>query len=287
MELRLANVTGLPRTNVFTSVTSLHQTLLPLLTAGDTLVVADEQVHHSMHEALRACEGVEICWTPHNDLAAMRAALAKKPADTDAMILADGVYSLEGEVAPVEELYELATETDSLLYLDDSHGFGVFGQRGEGVPCRLGAERNNLIYIGSLSKAMGCYGAFVATTEGIGAAIREFAGGLIFSGPLPSTLLAGAVAATDILLSPRLAKLQERLWENQRRVIDALHVARHQPLSTESPVLCVSFTDFKVFESAVTTLRDHCILASVVAFLRFRADTFESGCRSPRTTRRA
>jgi len=274
LEARLARITGLPRAIVFPTVTSLHQTLLPLLASRGhgagrhrgTLVVADEQVHHSMHEALRACDDVDIRWTPHHDLEAIRSALADKPESQDALILADGVYSLAGKIAPIRQLYKIATDTDSLLYLDDSHGFGVFGQRGEGVPYLLGADRKNLIYVGSLSKAIGCYGGFVGTTETLGAAIRDFAGGLLFSGPLPTTLVAGALAAADILLSPRFAALQGRLWENQRQVIGALRAAGLEPLSTESPILCVNFDSVERLETAMKTLHEHCILASVVAF---------------------
>src|SRR5262249_43930523 len=125
LETRLAAVTGLGDAIVFPSVTSLHQAMLPLLIGHGALVVADEQVHHSMHEALKACDHAEVRWISHNDLDAMKDALADKAPDSDALVLADGVYSLSGEVAPIERLYQLAAETDSLLYLDDSHGFGV------------------------------------------------------------------------------------------------------------------------------------------------------------------
>jgi len=266
LESRLARITGLPQAIVFPSATSLHQTLLPLLAGNDTLVVADEQVHHSMHEALRACEGVDVRWTGHNDLSAVTAALTEDARPPNALILADGVYSLSGEVAPIEKLYQIALDNDALLYLDDSHGFAVFGERGEGVPHSLRGDRNNLLYIGSLSKAIGCYGAFVATTNELGTAIRDFAGGLLFSGPLPIALLAGAVVAADILLSPRLKDLHRRLWQNQERVIAVLREAGLQPISTDSPIVCVDFTDLEHTEHVMTTLRDNHIVASVVAF---------------------
>jgi 7-keto-8-aminopelargonate synthetase-like enzyme len=88
----------------------------------------------------------------------------------------------------------------------------------------------------------------------------------MFSGPLPSVLLAGAVAATEILLSPRLAELQARLWENQRRVVEAVRNTGWQPLSDETPIVCVDFTDTNMVEAIVTCLHEHQVLASVVAF---------------------
>ncbi len=266
LEERLARIVGLPRAIVFPSVTSLHQTLLPLLTGGIKHVIADEQVHHSMHEALKACEDVQVRFTPHNDMAAVESALKEKDPAEDALILADGVYSLEGEIAPIERLYDLAVQSGSLLYLDDSHGFGVFGKRGEGVHHRLQGDRDHLVYVGSLSKAMGCYGGFVATPEALGTAIRSYAGGLMFSGPLPTTLLSGALAACDTLLSPRLAEIHARVWDNQQCVIASLQNAGMKPLSTETPILCVDFVNFNRFRDVVVTLRDHRILVSVVAF---------------------
>lgn len=266
LEARLARVTGLPSAIVFPSATALHQALLPLLARKGTLVVADEQVHHSMHEALKACDGAEIHYTPHNDLAAMSELLARKDPSASALILADGVYSLSGEVAPIQQLYDLAIRTQSILYLDDSHGFGVFGRRGEGVPAKMGVDRDHLIYVGSLSKALGCYGAFAATGAELGASIRDFAGGLLFSGPLPITLLAGAVAAADILLSPRLSELHSRLWRNQNRAVAALREAGFHPMSDESAVVCVDFTSIASISHVIDTLRENGILVSAVSF---------------------
>jgi len=266
LESRLARVTGLPVAIVFPSATALHQALLPLLARKGTLVVADEQVHHSMHEALKACDGPEIQYTAHNDLAAMADLLSQKEPGSPSLILADGVYSLSGEVAPVEKLYDLAVRSESLLYLDDSHGFGVFGRHGEGVPFRLGPVRDHLVYVGSLSKALGCYGAFAGTSATLGAAIRDFAGGLLFSGPLPITLLAGAVAAADILLSPRLSELHDRLWSNQARAVAALRESGFEPMATDSAVLCVDFQSLASISQVIDALRENGILISAVSF---------------------
>jgi 7-keto-8-aminopelargonate synthetase-like enzyme len=251
---------------VFPSATSLHQTLLPLLTERRTRVVADDQIHHSMHEALRACKDVDLHWIRHNDLAAMESHLRDCPEGTEKLLLADGVYSLSGRIAPLQRLYSMAVENDALLYLDDSHGFGVFGRHGEGVPHLLHGERENLIYVGSLSKAIGCYGGFAATDQDLGTAIRDYCGGIMFSGPLPAVLLAGAVAATEFLLSPQLSEIQAGLWENQRRVVEAVRNTGWQPLSDESPIVCVDFTDAARVEAIVTCMREHQVLASVVAF---------------------
>ena len=266
LEQQLASIMSTDDAVVFPSATSLHQTLLPLLTGKTALVVADDQVHHSMHEALRACPGAEVHWIRHNDLSAMEAALSRSPEGTEKFVLADGIYSLSGQVAPVEKLYRLAEKHDALLYLDDSHGFGVFGSRGQGVAHFLNGERENLIYVGSLSKAIGCYGGFVATDKEIGTAIRDFAGGIMFSGPLPSVLLAGAVAATQILLSPRLTEIQARMWENQRRVVEVVRATGWKPLSDSTPIVCVDFTSVTLVESIVKAMKEAHVLASVVAF---------------------
>lgn len=266
LEQQLARIMATDDAIVFPSATSLHQSLLPLLTGKRTLVVADDQVHHSMHEALRACPGAEIHWIRHNDLNAMDAALSRCPEGVEKLVLADGIYSLSGQVAPVEKLYRLALKHDALFYLDDSHGFGVFGAHGEGVAHLLEKPRDHLIYVGSLSKAIGCYGGFVATDKDLGTVIRDYAGGIMFSGPLPSVLLAGAVAATQILLSPRLADIQSRMWENQRRVVDAVRAAGWEPISDATPIVCVDFTSVNLVESIVKCLKEAHVLASVVAF---------------------
>mgnify|MGYP001824935463 CR=1 FL=1 len=199
-----------------TTTTLGHLSVLPVLVSPDDLVLVDHQVHASVQLTTNVLRGlgatVEI--VPHNDVEAMRRVLvAKAHKHTKVWYLADGVYSMYGDTAPVTEIYTLLDEFENLfLYFDDAHGVGWRGLNGRGHVLSEVQHHDRMIIIGSLAKSWGAGGSVLVLPSTAMAEQVLLAGATFtFSGPLHPAELGAAVAAADIHLSPERDGLEARL----------------------------------------------------------------------------
>ncbi|MGB4673425.1 MAG: 8-amino-7-oxononanoate synthase, partial [Azovibrio sp.] len=165
LEQRLAEFTGFPRALTFSTGYLANLAVTPTLAPGrDDAIFADKLNHASLIDAARLSRARHHRY-PHNDMAALARLLAASDARTK-VIVSDAVFSMDGDLAPLPELFELAERFDAWLVVDDAHGFGVLGPHGEGslAHCRLPAHPR-VILMGTLGKAAGVGGAFVAGSE--------------------------------------------------------------------------------------------------------------------------
>lgn len=209
LEARLATFSGFPRALLFGSGYAANLGILTALAGRGDTIFADKLNHACLNDGALLSRA-NFKRYAHNDIGKLRAMLADsaKGASNTArrLIVADAVFSMDGDIAPVPELLELAEEYDALLVLDDAHGFGVLGYRGRGV-----LEHFNLIgsaakpanprivYMATLGKAAGGYGAFVAGHEDVVDWIMQAARTYLFSTATPPALAAGALAALDVM----------------------------------------------------------------------------------------
>lgn len=209
LEARLATFSGFPRALLFGSGYAANLGILTALAGRGDTIFADKLNHACLNDGALLSRA-NFKRYPHNDIGKLRSMLADsaKGASNTArrLIVADAVFSMDGDIAPVPELLELAEEYDALLVLDDAHGFGVLGYRGRGV-----LEHFNLIgsaakpanprivYMATLGKAAGGYGAFVAGHEDVVEWIMQAARTYLFSTATPPALAAGALAALDVM----------------------------------------------------------------------------------------
>ncbi len=238
LEEKLSDILDGLHVAVFPTITLIHMGLLPELAGRGGVIFADNSAHTSIRETCFLAEGkgarTEV-W-PHMELAALEE-LLQENMDAPARIIAvDGIYSMSGHLAPLEELLDLADKYDATLYVDDAHGFGVlgedpspdapFGRKGNGSIKYLGLSlhHDRLIYIAGLSKAYSSMGAFVASSNPDIKRLAETSSTYVFSGPVPVASLAGALAGFDIAVD-EAEPVQSKLAALTKRFSDGVQEA--------------------------------------------------------------
>jgi 8-amino-7-oxononanoate synthase len=194
--------------------------ILAALADRDTAIFSEALNHASLIDGVRLSPAQRHVY-PHADLAAL-ASLLRASTAARKLIVTDAVFSMDGDLAPLPQLLALAQEHDALLMVDDAHGFGVLGPRGLGSLAHFGLRAENLVYVGTLGKALGVAGAFVAAHESVVEWLVQRARPYVFSTAPPPALAYALEAALDIVtgaagdalrdtLARRIARLRARL----------------------------------------------------------------------------
>lgn len=214
LEARLARLKGTEAACVFGSGYLANTGVIPALVGAGDLILVDELVHACIWAGARL-SGAAIRNFRHNDAGAAAAILAERQHYRHALIVTEGVFSMDGDVAPLGALAELARRSDAWLMSDDAHGVGVLGQgRGSGAALGLGAADIPL-QMGTLSKALGSYGGYLCASRAVIDLLHSRARTLVYSTGLPPASIAAAIAALDIVAAE--PALTERPLAKARR----------------------------------------------------------------------
>jgi 5-aminolevulinate synthase len=191
----------------------------------------------------------------HNDVEHLEEKLKKYPRGTPKIIVFESVYSMDGHIAPIEAIADLAEKYNALTYLDEVHAVGLYGPRGGGIAEREGVMHRIDIINGTLAKGFGVMGGYIAATKACCDAIRSYAPGFIFTTSLAPAIVAGALASIRHLKVSNVERMriQERVLTLKTQLIDAgmpvmdnpSHIV---PVMVGDPVHCKAVTD---------TLLDH------------------------------
>ncbi len=255
LESKLAALKGQDEACVFGSGYLANSGAVGCLVGADDLIVMDELSHASMHAGARL-SGAEIRIFAHNDADHCHRILRERRAGSPrCMVMTEGVFSMDGDRAPLADLAALAADYDAWLMVDDAHGFGVLGG-GRGTAFEDDPPPAIQLHMGTLSKAIGAYGGFVAASRPVIRLIRSRARSLVYSTGLPPATIAAADAALDIIAAdPDLAA---------RPVANARDFTRLLGLpEAESPIvpLLVGAPDAAMRASAALEDRGYLVIA--------------------------
>ena len=198
LESRLARLKGTAAACVFGSGYLANTGIIPALVGSGDLVLIDELAHACLWAGARL-SGATVLPYRHNDLDDLRALLGeRRTGHGKTLILTDGVFSMDGDLAPLPALGRLAREYDAWLMADDAHGIGVLG-RGRGSTFATGTAADVPLQMGTLSKAIGGYGGYLCASTPVIELMKNRARTLIYSTALPPATVAAAIAALDLI----------------------------------------------------------------------------------------
>ncbi len=198
LERAVAEFKGVEAAIVFSSGFLANLGAITALTGPGDLILSDELNHASLVDACRLSRA-ETRVYPHADVGTVADVLAGQPSDRRVLIVTDGVFSMDGDLAPLAELTALTEKHRALLLVDDAHGTGVLGQTGRGTAEVWGVDGPRLVQVGTFSKALGSLGGFVAGAEPVVEILRQSARSFIFTTALPPAVSAASLAALGVV----------------------------------------------------------------------------------------
>ena len=211
LEAELSDLHGKEAALLFTSAYIANDatlSTLPKLFPG-LIIYSDELNHASMIEGIRRNGGEKRIFK-HNDVAHLRSLLEADDPSAPKLIAFESIYSMDGDFGPIEAICDLADEFNALTYLDEVHAVGMYGPRGAGVAERDGLMHRLDIINGTLGKAFGVHGGYIAASAKMCDAVRSYAPGFIFTTSLPPAVAAGAAASIRILKTDQVRREQHQ-----------------------------------------------------------------------------
>ncbi len=183
-----------------------------LMQEGD-IIISDALNHASIIDGIRLCKAARKVY-PHNDMQGLRKVLEESRSANKVMIVTDGVFSMDGDIALLPEIVDLAEQYGAFVMVDDAHASGVLGSHGRGTVNHFELDGRVALQIGTLSKGIGALGGYVACTEVVKEYLLQRARPVLFSTSHPPSVVATCIAALDLL--ERDDSLVRQLWENAR-----------------------------------------------------------------------
>jgi glycine C-acetyltransferase len=263
LEQRLAEFKQTEAVVVFQSGFTANAGAVSSILTKDDIVVSDELNHASIIDGCRLSRAA-IKIFPHKDVSAAREILRGLPARPRKLLITDGVFSMDGDLGPLPALCTLAEEFGCIMMVDDAHASGVFGRNGRGTIDHFGVHGRVDVQVGTLSKAIGVLGGYVAGSRVLVDTLCQRARPFLFSTSHPPVLAAACLAALDVLLEE--PALIERLWDNARFFKAGLADLGFNTGMSESPITPVIVGDAALATRLSDGLFDRGVFAQAIGF---------------------
>ncbi len=248
LEERLAQWKGSEAALLFNSGYAANTGIIAALAGRGDLIFSDRLNHASIVDGA-LLSGARLVRYPHSDVQALERLLQQQRSDGLRLLVSDSVFSMDGDMAPLAELAELAERYQTLLLVDDAHAGGVLGERGRGSLGYCKGAEQLTIQMGTFGKALGSYGAYAVCSGLIKEYLINRARSFIFSTSLPPAVLAASLAAIELVQSAEGEQLRQRLARNGQLLRGVLQEAGLQVPVGETPIIPVLVGD------AATTVR--------------------------------
>ncbi|HEY8704566.1 MAG TPA: glycine C-acetyltransferase [Gaiellaceae bacterium] len=236
LERALAVFSGTEAALTYGSCWNANEALIPTLTDAETVIVSDELNHASIIDAVRLAKPERKLRYAHSNMSELRDALQSCRPDQRKLVVTDGVFSMEGDLAQLPDIVELARTYDAVVIVDDSHGVGVLGRTGRGTAEHFGLVGDIDVVTGTLGKALGgAAGGYVASTAAVCDLLAQRSRPQLFSNALPPTVACSARAALGVLEAE--PHLLARLHENVRFFRERLRSLGYTPLDGEAAII--------------------------------------------------
>ena len=263
LEARLAEFVGKEDAMIYSTGFEVNLGVVSCVTGREDYVILDEQDHASIIEGRRLSFSTPLKYK-HNDMVSLEEQLQKCNPDKVKLIVTDGVFSMEGDVAKLPKIVELAKKYDATVMVDEAHGIGVFGKQGRGTCNHFGVTDDVDLIMGTFSKSFASLGGFIATDKEITNFLRHHSRSYIFTASITPASTAAANAALDIMLSE--PERQENLWALTNYALEGIRNMGCEIGHTETPIIPPYIRDnYKTFTITRDLLEEGIFVNPVVS----------------------
>ena len=240
LEKRLARFVGKEEAIIYSTGFQVNLGVISCLTGREDYIIWDELDHASIIEGRRLSFSTQLKFK-HNDMTSLEKVLKSCPEDKVKLIVVDGVFSMEGDVANLPEIVALAKKYNAAVYVDEAHGIGVFGKQGRGTCDHFGVAQDVDLIMGTFSKSFASLGGFVATDSITANYLRHNSRSYIFSASITPASTAAVSAALDIMESE--PERIEHLWEMTHYALDGFRNMGCEIGNTSTPIIPLFIRD--------------------------------------------
>lgn len=234
LEERLARLVHKEEALIYATGFTVNSGVVPAITGREDYLIFDEFDHASIIEGKRLSFSKQLKYR-HNDMDALERVLKKCEPDKLKVIVVDGVFSMEGDVAPLPEIVALSKKYNASIMVDEAHSLGVFGKNGAGVCEHFGVSQDVDLIMGTFSKSLGTIGGFIAADKNIINYLKHNSRTLIFSASITPASTGCVLAALDVMAEERWR--QQALWDNTHRAKAGFLKAGFEIGPTETPII--------------------------------------------------
>jgi len=259
LENKLARFMRKEAALVFSTGFQVNLGVISAITGKDDIVIIDKMDHASIIDGCRLSYG-EIKKFRHNDMADLKRVLEENNG-RGKLIVVDGVFSMEGDIANLPDIVDLAKKYEARIMVDDAHGIGVLGKTGRGTAEHFGLEQEVDLLMGTYSKSLASIGGFIAGSENIIHYIKHFARPLIFSASPPPASIAAVNAAVDIIENE--PERRQKLWNNTWRMLKEFKAMGFKIGPSETPIIPIIVEEDDIAFKMAMMLQEEGVFANV------------------------